>query len=61
MDPTAVPAGRWNVDVDRGFALFFLFLLCMFLLVTMVRCAQIVLDPYSAVTVSTYEEAHADD
>ncbi|KAF4103682.1 hypothetical protein G5714_016565 [Onychostoma macrolepis] len=50
------PMSRLDVDVDLGFALFFLVLLCLFLLVTMVRCAQMVLDPYSAISVSTYQE-----
>ncbi|XP_076010752.1 cortexin domain-containing 1 protein [Genypterus blacodes] len=61
MDPPAGPAGGFNLHVDLGFALFFFFLLCFFLLVTIVRCAQMVLDPYSAITVTIYEEAHADD
>ncbi|XP_062847652.1 cortexin domain-containing 1 protein-like [Trichomycterus rosablanca] len=53
-----VPLSRsWvDVDVDLGFAIFFFVLLCVFLLVSMVRCAQIVLDPYSAVSLSTYEQ-----
>lgn len=51
-----VPVSRLDVDVDLGFALFFFFLLCFFLLVTIVRCAQMVLDPYSSISVSTYQE-----
>ncbi|TRY53818.1 hypothetical protein DNTS_002776 [Danionella cerebrum] len=51
-----LPVSRLEVDVDLGFALFFLALLCLFLLVTMVRCAQMVLDPYSSISVSTYQE-----
>jgi len=47
---------RLDIDVDLGFALFFLALLCLFLLVTMVRCAQMVLDPYSSISASTYQE-----
>ncbi|XP_054597108.1 cortexin domain-containing 1 protein-like [Nothobranchius furzeri] len=54
MEPTSGPASR--LDVDLGFALFFFLLLCFFLLATIVRCAQLVLDPYSAVSVSTYQE-----
>ncbi|XP_051999452.1 cortexin domain-containing 1-like [Xyrauchen texanus] len=51
-----LPVSQLDVDVDLGFALFFLVLLCLFLLVTMVRCTQMVLDPYSAISVSTYLE-----
>lgn len=50
------PMSRLDIDVDLGFALFFLVLLCVFLLVTMVRCAQMVLDPYSSISASTYQE-----
>lgn len=56
MDPPVVSVASLDVDVDLGFALFFFFLLCFFLLATIVRCAQLVLDPYSAVSVSTYQE-----
>ncbi|XP_038140453.1 cortexin domain containing 2-like [Cyprinodon tularosa] len=45
MDPPANPWRGFEVDVDLGFALFFFFLLCFFLLVTIVRCANLVLDP----------------
>lgn len=62
MDPTALPRRGFEVDVDLGFALFFFFLLCFFLLVAIVRCAQMVLDPYSAISVTTHqEEDQADD
>ncbi|XP_076135755.1 cortexin domain-containing 1 protein [Alosa pseudoharengus] len=54
--PTLPPGATLEVDVDLGFALFFFFLLCLFLLGTMVRCAQMVLNPYSAISVSTYQE-----
>lgn len=50
-------ANPWlDADVDLGFALFFFLLLCVFLLVSIVRCSQIVLDPYSAVSLSIYQE-----
>ncbi|XP_048881611.1 cortexin domain-containing 1-like [Brienomyrus brachyistius] len=55
MDQTA-PSFKLEVDVDLGFALFFIFLLCFFLLVTVVRCARMVVDPYSAISTSTYQE-----
>ncbi|XP_059195098.1 cortexin domain containing 2-like [Centropristis striata] len=56
MDPPALPVSRLDVDVDLGFALFFFFLLCFFLLVTIFRCAHMVLDPYSNISVTTYQE-----
>ena len=61
MDPPILPTARLEIDVDKGFALFFLFLLCFFLLVSIVRCAQIVLDPYSAVTTSIYQEEQSQE
>lgn len=55
MDPPSIPEGRFDVDVDLGFAMFFFFLLCFFLLVAIFRCAKMVLDPYSAVSVTMYQ------
>ncbi|XP_051728736.1 cortexin domain-containing 1-like [Ctenopharyngodon idella] len=56
MDQPVPPVSWLEIDVDLGFALFFLFLLCLFLLVTVVRCAQTVVDPYGAISTSTYQE-----
>eukprot|EP00064_Thunnus_orientalis_P018892 superscaffoldBa00004507_g19000 len=56
MDRAIHSAPQFEVDVDLGFALFFLFLLCFFLLVTVVRCAQTVVDPYGSISTSTYQE-----
>ncbi|XP_061682204.1 cortexin domain-containing 1 protein-like [Syngnathoides biaculeatus] len=56
MDHGTHPAAPLEVDVDLGFALFFLALLCFFLLVTVVRCAQTVVDPYGSISISTYQE-----
>lgn len=56
-----LPMSQQDIDVDLGFALFFLVLLCLFLLVTMVRCAQMVLDPYSAISESTYQEEQEEE
>lgn len=56
MERASQPAAQFEVDVDLGFALFFLFLLCFFLLVTVVRCAQTVVDPYGSISTSTYQE-----
>ncbi|XP_041799373.1 cortexin domain-containing 1-like [Chelmon rostratus] len=61
MDPPTPPVGTFDVDVDLGFALFFFFLLCFFLLVAIVRCAQMVLDPYSAISVTTHQEEQTED
>ncbi|KAG7276449.1 hypothetical protein CRUP_014108 [Coryphaenoides rupestris] len=51
-----LPPAPVEMDVDLGFAIFFLFVLCFFLLVTIVRCAQTVLDPYGSISTSTYQE-----
>lgn len=56
MDPTTPPIVKFEVDVDLGFALFFFFSLCVFLFVTIVRCVQMVLDPYSAISVTTHQD-----
>lgn len=61
MDPPVGPLKGFEIDVDLGFALFFFSLLCFFLLVTIVRCAYLVLDPYSAVSVSTYMEEQEEE
>lgn len=61
MDPTILPTARLEIDVDLGFALFFFSLLCLFLLVSIVRCAGMVLDPYSAVSTSVYQEEQSQD
>uniref|UniRef100_A0A8C4S428 Uncharacterized protein n=1 Tax=Erpetoichthys calabaricus TaxID=27687 RepID=A0A8C4S428_ERPCA len=41
------------------FALTFFFLLCVFLVVTIFRCAQMVVDPYSAIPTSTWDSLAA--
>lgn len=56
MDKVPHPPIQVEVDVDLGFALFFLLLLCFFLLLTVVRCAQTVVDPYGSISTSTYQE-----
>uniref|UniRef100_A0A3P8UQC8 Uncharacterized protein n=1 Tax=Cynoglossus semilaevis TaxID=244447 RepID=A0A3P8UQC8_CYNSE len=50
MDQPTFPAAKLDVDVDLGFAIFFFISLCLFLCLFIVRCAQLVLDPYSAVS-----------
>ncbi|XP_059574271.1 cortexin domain containing 2 [Alligator mississippiensis] len=44
------------VDVDKGFAIGFVVLMCLFLMAMMVRCARLVVDPYRAIPTSTWEE-----
>ncbi|NXE15952.1 CTXD1 protein, partial [Lophotis ruficrista] len=44
------------VDLDEGFAVAFVVLMCLFLLAVMVRCAKLIVDPYSAIPTSTWEE-----
>ncbi|XP_053493146.1 cortexin domain-containing 1 protein-like [Ictalurus punctatus] len=56
MDHPALTRSSLEIDVDLGFALFFLFLLCLFLVITVVRCAQTVIDPYGSIPTSTYQE-----
>ncbi|NXP43453.1 CTXD1 protein, partial [Heliornis fulica] len=46
------------IDVDKGFAVAFVVLMCLFLLAMMVRCARLIVDPYSAIPTSTWEEEH---
>lgn len=44
------------VDVDKGICLACLSLMCLFLLVMMVRCVKLIVDPYTAMPTSTWEE-----
>ncbi|NXH10178.1 CTXD1 protein, partial [Bucco capensis] len=44
------------VDVDKGFAMAFVGLLGLLLLAMMVRCARLIVDPYTAIPTSTWEE-----
>ncbi|NXT32749.1 CTXD1 protein, partial [Pelecanoides urinatrix] len=53
MEHATVPPA---VDVDKGFATAFVVLMCLFLLAMMVRCAKLIVDPYSAIPTSTWEE-----
>ncbi|KAG7272395.1 hypothetical protein CRUP_035590 [Coryphaenoides rupestris] len=61
MDPPILPTAGLEIDVDLGFALFFFSLMCLFLLVSIVRCAKMVLDPYSAVSTSVYQEQQSEN
>lgn len=59
MDSPSIPEGR--LDVDLGFAIFFFFLLCFFLLFSILRCAKMVLDPYSTVSVTMHQAEQSGD
>lgn len=49
------------VDVDKGLTLACIVFLCLFLIVMIIRCAKVIMDPYSAIPTSTWEEQHLDD
>lgn len=49
------------VDVDKGLTLACFVFLCLFLVVMIIRCAKVIMDPYSAIPTSTWEEQHLDD
>ncbi|XP_027426920.1 cortexin domain-containing 1 isoform X1 [Zalophus californianus] len=57
-DPTPEPV---YVDVDKGLTLACFVFLCLFLVVMIIRCAKVIMDPYSAIPTSTWEEQHLDD
>lgn len=61
MESPSIPEGRLDVDADLGFAMFFFFLLCFFLLVAIFRCAKMVLDPYSTVSVTMHQAEQSGD
>ncbi|XP_061413789.1 cortexin domain-containing 1 protein-like [Lethenteron reissneri] len=44
------------IDLDKGLAFAFLSLLCLFLLIMIVKCVKVVLDPYSEMSTSSWEE-----
>ncbi|XP_037367328.1 cortexin domain-containing 1 protein [Talpa occidentalis] len=57
-EPTPEPV---HVDVDKGLTLACLAFLCLFLVAMIIRCAKVIMDPYSAIPTSTWEEQHLDD
>ncbi|KAI7814132.1 putative cortexin-2-like [Triplophysa rosa] len=57
-EPTEDPA---FVDVDQGLTLACLAFLCLLLVAMIIRCAKVIMDPYSAIPTSTWEEQHLDD
>ncbi|KAK2853364.1 hypothetical protein Q5P01_006025 [Channa striata] len=58
VEGTAEPA---FVDVDQGLTLACIAFLCMLLVAMIIRCAKVIMDPYSAIPTSTWEEQHLDD
>ncbi|XP_060676634.1 cortexin domain-containing 1 protein-like [Hemiscyllium ocellatum] len=56
MLPAGQEADHSSIDLDKAFALAFLALLCLFLLTMIIRCARMVIDPYSAIPTSTWQE-----
>uniref|UniRef100_A0AAY4EBT4 CTXD1 protein n=1 Tax=Denticeps clupeoides TaxID=299321 RepID=A0AAY4EBT4_9TELE len=49
------------VDVDQGLTLACIAFLCLLLVAMIIRCARVIMDPYSAIPTSTWEEQHLDD
>ncbi|XP_052348610.1 cortexin domain-containing 1-like [Oncorhynchus keta] len=49
------------VDVDQGMTLACVAFLCLLLVAMIIRCARVIMDPYSAIPTSTWEEQHLDD
>ncbi|KAG7251935.1 hypothetical protein CRUP_004445 [Coryphaenoides rupestris] len=49
------------VDVDQGLTLACIAFLCILLVAMIIRCAKVIVDPYSAIPTSTWEEQHLDD
>ncbi|XP_049731997.1 cortexin domain containing 2 [Loxodonta africana] len=50
MEDSSLPS---TVDVDKGFAIAFVVLLFLFLIVMIFRCAKLVKNPYEANSTST--------
>uniref|UniRef100_A0A3P9D190 Cortexin domain containing 1 n=1 Tax=Maylandia zebra TaxID=106582 RepID=A0A3P9D190_9CICH len=57
---TSPPAPAF-VDVDQGLTLACVAFLCLLLMAMIIRCAKVIMDPYSAIPTSTWEEQHLDD
>lgn len=58
VDSTAEPDA---LDVDQGLTLACIGFLCLLLVAMIIRCAKVIMDPYSAIPTSTWEEQHLDD
>uniref|UniRef100_A0A8C1TGS8 Uncharacterized protein n=1 Tax=Cyprinus carpio TaxID=7962 RepID=A0A8C1TGS8_CYPCA len=46
------------VDVDQGLTLTCIAFLCLLLVAMIIRCAKVIMDPYSAIPTSTWEEQY---
>ncbi|XP_045075109.1 cortexin domain-containing 1-like [Coregonus clupeaformis] len=61
MEEGATPDPEF-VDVDQGMTLWPVWpFLCLLLVAMIIRCARVIMDPYSAIPTSTWEEQHLDD
>ncbi|XP_056463208.1 cortexin domain-containing 1 protein-like [Gadus chalcogrammus] len=49
------------VDVDQGLTLACVAFLCILLVAMIIRCAKVIVDPYSAIPTSTWEEQLLED
>lgn len=49
------------VDVDQGVTLACIAFLCLLLVAMIIRCAKVIMDPYSAIPTSTWEEQLLED
>uniref|UniRef100_A0A3B4UDX5 Uncharacterized protein n=1 Tax=Seriola dumerili TaxID=41447 RepID=A0A3B4UDX5_SERDU len=45
----------------KGLTLACIAFLCLLLVAMIIRCAKVIMDPYSAIPTSTWEEQHLDD
>lgn len=58
IESTTEPA---FVDVDLGLTLACIAFLCVLLVAMIIRCAKVIMDPFSAIPTSTWEEQHLGD
>ncbi|XP_048367166.1 cortexin domain containing 2 [Sphaerodactylus townsendi] len=50
------PTAPTFIDVDKGICIGFVALMSFFLMIMIVRCANLIVDPYTAIPTSTWEE-----
>uniref|UniRef100_A0A3P8N5S5 Uncharacterized protein n=1 Tax=Astatotilapia calliptera TaxID=8154 RepID=A0A3P8N5S5_ASTCA len=50
-----------NNSTRLGLTLACVAFLCLLLMAMIIRCAKVIMDPYSAIPTSTWEEQHLDD
>uniref|UniRef100_A0A3B1JFW2 Uncharacterized protein n=1 Tax=Astyanax mexicanus TaxID=7994 RepID=A0A3B1JFW2_ASTMX len=56
------PLPRNNRPISlQGLTLACIAFLCLLLVAMIIRCAKVIMDPYSAIPTSTWEEQHLDD